>query len=112
MPERPRTRARKRVGRCYGLAFKSLFDMKDPGDWQLVHGEVDCYDHASDSSRMRHAWLESTEEIFDPVANRYFSRDGYYSLGSITKVRRYTKKEAAHMMLAEGHHGPWDAGRA
>ena len=84
----PRTRARKRPGRCYELAFKSLFDMKDPGDWRLVHGEVDCHDPASDSSRMDHAWLETRDEVFDPVANRHFSRDDYYSLGHAANVAR------------------------
>ena len=49
---KPKTCARKRMGRCYELAFKSLLDMKDPGDWRLVHGEVDCYDPASDSPRI------------------------------------------------------------
>ncbi len=104
---RPKTRARKRSGRCYTLAFKSLHDMKDPGDWRLVHGEVDCYDPASDSPRMGHAWLETGDEVFDPVPNEFFPKDEYYALGRATIVRRYTKIEAAHVMLKEGHTGPW-----
>ena len=106
----PKTRARKRQGRCYELALKSLLDMEDSGGWWLVHGEVDCYDPASDSSRMGHAWLENRAEVFDPVKNRHFSRDDYYSLGQPTNVRRYTSKEAAHRMAAEQHYGPWSAG--
>ena len=84
--------------------------MEDTGDWRLAHGEVDCYDPASDSSRMGHAWLENEAEVFDPVTNRDFSRDDYYSLGRPTNVRRYTVKEAAHLMAAEQIYGPWSAG--
>lgn len=103
----PKTRARKRASRCYELAFNSLLDMQDPGEWRLVHGEVDCYDPASGSSRMGHAWLENRAEVFDPVANRHYSREDYYSLGRAAVVRRYTKIEAAHVMIKEGHTGPW-----
>ena len=110
MSERPQTRARKRLGRCYELAWKSLYNMKDPGGWRLAHGEVDCYDPASDSPRMGHAWLETRDEVFDPVANEYFSKDDYYSLGYPTNVRRYTRKEAAQRISAEGIWGPFSAG--
>ena len=84
--------------------------MKDRGDWRLAHGEVDCYDPAVASSRMGHAWLENRVEVFAPVANRHFSRDDYYSLGHPTNVRRYTLKEAAHLISAEELWGPWSAG--
>ena len=68
-------------------------------DWRLVHGEVDCYDPDSDSPRMGHAWLESRDEVFDPVANQHFSKDKYYGLGPITVTGRYTKIEACNLML-------------
>ena len=114
MSERPQTRARKPLGRCYELAYKSLFDMKDHGDWLLAHGYVDCYDRASDSRRMGHAWLETRDEVFDPVKNQYFSRDYYYSLGHAANVRRYTVKEAvkeAGLLIAASEYpwGPWPA---
>ena len=112
--KRPKTRARKRGGRCYELAHKSLFDMQNPGGWRLAHGEVDCYDPALDSPRMGHAWLETGDEVFDPVANEYLSRDYYYSLGHVANVRRYTVKEAAKeaaLLIAASEYpwGPWPA---
>jgi hypothetical protein len=56
---------------------------------------------------MGHAWLETRDEVFDPVANQFNSRDDYYSLGRPTLVRRYTMIEAAHAMIKENHYGPW-----
>ena len=118
MSERPQTRARKRLGRCYALAGKSLHAMKDPGGWRLAHGEVDCYDPASDSPRMGHAWLETRDEVFDPVANEYFSKDDYYSLGYPTNVRRskrrlngYRPKEFGGRFLPAGTGISKDLGR-
>ena len=77
-------------------------------DWRLVHGEVDCYDPDSDSPRMGHAWLESRDEVFDPVVNQHFSKDKFYGLGPITVTGRYTKIEACNLMLDNDHYGPWD----
>ncbi len=106
MSERPQTRARKRQGRCYTLAWKSLVKMEDVGDWRLAHGEVNMIEN-DDSFRAGHAWLESETEVFDPVINKIFDRAVYYRSRRPTKLDRFSPKEGANMILEQNSYGPW-----
>ncbi len=106
MSERPQTRARKRQGRCYTLAWKSLTSMEDAGDWCLAHGEVNMMEN-DDSFRAGHAWLESETEVFDPVINKIFDRAVFYRSRRPTKLNRFSRTEAANMILEQGSYGPW-----
>ena len=106
MSERPQTRARKRQGRCYELAWKSLHDMKDPGDWRVAHGEVNALGK-DDSVRIGHAWLESEIEVFDPVPNKICRRGDFYRHFRPTKLNRFSLTELAKMIAEQSHFGPW-----
>ena len=106
MSERAQTRAMKRKGRCYELAWKSLHDMKDPGDWRVAHGEVNALGK-DDSVRIGHAWLESEIEVFDPVPNKICRRGDFYRHFRSTKLNRSSLTELAKMIAEQGHFGPW-----
>ncbi len=106
MPERPRTGARKRAGRCYELAWKSFRKMDDPGDWCLVHGEINALPE-DDRYRIGHAWLESESEVFDAVLDELIPRPDYYRSHQPAKLQRFALVEAAKTLLQHDHYGPW-----
>jgi hypothetical protein len=102
---KPRTRARKRDGRCYELCFRSLFDMPEPGDWVLVHGIVGSTDTG-------HAWFTDGKDVFDPVRGEVLGSEfipvpAYQNLSDARGTVTYTKAEACEKALATKHFGPW-----
>ncbi len=80
--------------------------MKDPGDWRVVHGEVNAL-AKDDSVRIGHAWLESEIKVFDPVPNKISRRDDFYRHFRPTKLDRFSLTELAKMIAEQGHYGPW-----
>jgi hypothetical protein len=54
MKDWPKSRARKREGRCYELAANELLELPSNTPWRLVHGCV----NGPGGSRIGHAWLE------------------------------------------------------
>lgn len=72
--------------------------------------------------RYWHAWVEVKahgEWVVVDISNSKrasLPRPRYYALGSIPapgeRVRRYSLRDAAALMAAEGHYGPWPEGAA
>jgi hypothetical protein len=98
-PGLPIRRFRKRVGRCYELAYAYIRDSDDASDWMIIHGETAQIPTG-------HAWLRRGETVYDPVLDQYLSVDEYKA----TEHARYPKKEAIRLGIAQGHYGPWHWG--
>lgn len=96
---------RNRPGRCYELALEYLLHSVEGSDWTLVHGETNV-----SPEPIGHAWLRRGDTIFDPVPNRYYSVNEYSALSGAREHARYTRVEAANVMAAVNHHGPWGDG--
>jgi hypothetical protein len=92
-------------GRCYELAFAYLLDSVEGSDWALVHGDTRVTPEP-----IGHAWLRRGNTIFDPVANLYFSVDEYRALSGAREHARYSRVQAAKVMVALNHYGPWGDG--
>jgi hypothetical protein len=95
-------RIRKRQGRCYELAGMAL--LKADG-WSLVHGEANCLPDVPGG----HAWLVSGEAVYDPVLHREIPLAEYTTRYGGKECRRYSKTEAATMMMFTRKYGPWTA---
>ena len=103
-PDWPRTRARKRVGRCYELAFNAFLKLPPDTGWSLIHGEV----NGLWGSRIGHAWLQRPGLIWDPVEAMAFAEGGHIRRSAAVEMARYSsQKEAANKMLSHNHLGPW-----
>lgn len=96
---------RNRPGRCYELAFAYLLNSVEGSDWTLVHGETNVSDEP-----IGHAWLRRGDAIFDPVPDRYYGVNEYSALSGAREHVRYTRVEAAKVMVAISHYGPWADG--
>lgn len=98
-PHNPRLRIR--MGRCYELAGIAAIDQPL---WSLVHGEVDTID----GGRIGHAWLEREGWVYDTSHGCSFTRQDYLDRYHAVEFARWQGgKEAAQMMRARGHYGPW-----
>jgi hypothetical protein len=100
----PRTKARKRGGRCYELAARALLNLPEDTDWQLVHGIVTG---TSDLVRMDHAWLMRDELIWDAVKDERYPAAYYLTLGDAEIVAQYSRLEMCKEIARSGHYGPW-----
>jgi hypothetical protein len=69
----------------------------------MVHGEV----NGPDNTRIPHAWLVGPDFYYDAVADRFFTMGEYLSRLAAEVRHVYTKDEAAVMVFATGHYGPW-----
>ena len=90
-----------RQGRCYELSL--CRQLREP-EWTLVHGIV-----SNGSRRIRHAWLEAADMVYDPVLNKLCAAVVYRHAWQAVPVRRYTALEAAQQAIKHGHCGPWPA---
>lgn len=91
---------RKRVGRCYELAYKG---QAKASEWILVHGYVN-----GELGRIDHAWLECENQIYDAVKDEVYSVEIYTKKFNAVAVLRYDPKSAALNVVESGHSGPWD----
>ena len=71
-----------------------------------MHGAVTT----ARAGRIGHAWLSRGEIVYDPVFNRYSTVGEYYKSLEVQEITTYTLLEAARMMVAMGHSGPWEDG--
>ncbi len=104
------TRGSKKVerGNCYTIAGYYIIDNNVP-EMLLCHGIV-AGQGPLEGKQIGHAWIEVGDVVFDySNGNRVVTRkERYYEIGKITRVKRYSKKEAARMMLLHKNFGPWD----
>jgi hypothetical protein len=71
---------------------------------RLVHGR---------SLGIAHSWVELPGGIvFDGVAQRFYTLAGYRAATEAAEEASYTSHEAAHLVLAGDHCGPWSAEEA
>jgi hypothetical protein len=102
---------RKRQGLCYVLAYNYLMESDDAAQWKLVHGEIENPPFG-DAPAVGHAWLERHDTVYDPVADKFFSK-AEFCLKFRANIRAtYSKLEAAHCALTSRNSGPWEAAKA
>jgi hypothetical protein len=106
-------RIRNRHKRCYELAMKVMLEEPGAEKFTLVHGRTSLVKNDADAWPTRgHAWIELEDgKIYDVVLDRTFSTMAEYVAheGSVSVEidDRYTRKQAAVMMLKSNHMGPW-----
>lgn len=91
---------RKRLGRCYELAYLT---QQDNPDWTLVHGEVDD----GHGRTIGHAWIEKEDEVYDAVFDSVFSKASYRLERWAVVFEEYTRTEAALLLVKTNNTGPW-----
>lgn len=89
------TRARKRAGRCYELAYH--FVVENP-DAHLVHGEIQGHGHA---------WVVYHGWVWDPSDNRLTAPTEWRWRAHARPIVTLTQREAAEALCSEGHYGPF-----
>jgi hypothetical protein len=85
-------------GRCHELCGRIILDR--PDCW-LVQGFVPLLGDL----QMEHSWIQHkrTKLIFDPTENRVFRSSDYPGRA----VSRYTRRQAAKLMVNAGYFGYW-----
>jgi hypothetical protein len=91
---------RKRLGRCYELAYLT---QQDNPDWSLVHGEV----NDGHGRAIGHAWIEKEDEVYDAVLDSVFSKVSYRLERWAVVFEEYTRTEAALLLVKTKNTGPW-----
>lgn len=99
------------MSKAKGDCFKAAFDfvMNNP-DTTLVHGIAIGTGGEAKGIRMSHAWCEVGGIVID-VSNGQTCvtrTEHYYSVGTISEVRKYSRERASVMALKHGHYGPWE----
>lgn len=79
----------------------------------VCHGYPRSRNPEHEGLRFFHAWIETPAGFVIDRSNGlnvYMPRDVYYAIGDIDDnvVSRYTRHEAAVMMMRYRHYGPWD----
>jgi len=103
------------TGNCYEVAG-TLAVMEPTREYVLVHGLV-RHPHI-EGLWHGHAWVEYLEEVVQGHEMWMVSEQAngnsvempaalYYYFGEIRETVRYTREEAAAMMLEHEHFGPW-----
>jgi hypothetical protein len=101
-PIKPTSRARKRHGRCYELAYRAMLDN---ASWTLVHGRVNG--PPDGRTPMGHAWLERDGWVYDVVQDQLLTVERYRSAYDAEPLASWSQVHAAQLMLAANHYGPW-----
>ena len=99
-------------GDCYKVGCEAMLDTAIDEtlmeDWRLCHGAVW---HPS-AGWHGHCWIEiAGGHIVVDNSNGHNATarsEGYYRVGKVKEVKRYTREEARQMVLKEGTYGPWD----
>ena len=103
------------AGDCFVVAAELILDLPDAGVW-LCHGQprfrgVPTPGGIERGERFWHAWVETQTTVYDYSNGRELqtSIEAYYVIGQIDAfhVRRYTRRQAAALLIASGHNGPW-----
>ena len=98
-------------GDCYQVHCETMLDAGiDKAlieDWRLCHGTV----YHPEAGWHGHCWIEIADgKIVIDSSNGHNATvrsGGYYRVGKVKDVKRYTAEEARRMVLQEGTYGPW-----
>ena len=99
-----------RLGKCYELSGRYVIDgmfIPDRERATLVHGRL-VNPFGVGHPLLDHAWIETDDEIYDPVMDKTWGRAIFYSLFKPTVFKRYNREEARKMILKHKHWGPWE----
>lgn len=103
-PSRPRLyRPRKRLGRCYELAYNYLHKDDRFVRWRLVHGEI-----GEGRLAIGHAWLKRGALIYDPVLDEFFHAWSYRERFDAVALESFTMSDCLKWIGVHGTYGPWN----
>lgn len=94
---------------CYKKAFEYALDKHDLRDKiKLVHGSYMPNILNRMGCHAEHAWIEiENRMVFDGTLQRFYDKDGYYSVCSNIKKNEYTFDEMVRNLREYGHYGEW-----
>jgi hypothetical protein len=92
---------KERLGLCYELAYKFI---KNHPEAKLIHGSIRG---SGEEKRIRHAWVEVGDKIFDPVMNKMVPKWLYEEQFNAQPEKIYTHEEALISLVKNRHYGPW-----
>ncbi len=98
---------KNRLGQCYVLAGHCVCVIDDHPNAMLVHGTINGKFFTGIDFDNPHAWVEENGEVFDPVWNRWFSKETYYLLVNAKVISTYDHEAALKNMFVFEHWGPW-----
>ena len=104
VPEQLRSKHRKgphNIHQCYKKAWEYAVDHEVEG-MRVVHGTY------GGGLNIDHAWVELPEGVlFDGVTQRFYQREGYYSISKAIKEVEYDVITLCRLLGDEGHFGPF-----
>lgn len=93
---------------CFLVAARFALDNKD---WLVCHG-IATGQGKIKGRLFGHAWNEKGDIVLDQSNGQKtcITKKRYYEMGKIdsSKVKRYSQKEAAELMIKHCHFGPWE----
>lgn len=99
---------RPRMGRCYELALKTVYENPGQEGITLVHGLI--Y-HPRTGYALHHAWVEFTHEgeriVYDTTMDDYLPKEVYYALFNAKPEVKYNHEECFQWGCRSNHCGPW-----
>lgn len=91
-------------GTSHATALRMLLRHVRDETARLVHGST-----AVNGIRQPHAWIELPGDlVWDGGTRRFYERDAWSASLDPEVDRRYTRPEAARLLLATSDPGPWD----
>lgn len=93
---------KENLGHCYELA---ACKMTDHAGAILVHGSIQGVDLAP----IGHAWvILPNGNVWEPAGEAEYTPEGFAYLFNAREHHKYTREEAAILMLSTGHFGTWE----
>lgn len=93
-----------RQGRCYILAAKFVEQNKG---WTLVHATLLPLVGPFADTPYFHAFAMKGNMVYDPVFDKYYSRESYFEAMVPADIRIYNQLEMYEKMSEEETYGPW-----
>ena len=92
-----------RLGKCYMLSWQYInLNGEREKDMKLVHGYL-----SANGKTIDHAWIEVKNKVVDPVMDKTYPKDVYYSIYGIEPIKFYTYQEAIDNGMKYKVYGPW-----
>jgi hypothetical protein len=98
-------RVRKRLGRCYELAFQMVFENADDMGLLLVHGRA-CF-ITDIREALPHAWVVWGDRVYDPVLDIWMPEAAHEHDHDAVAEAVYSKMQAVRLLTLTRCYGPW-----